>query len=77
MQAASMRPAHCAREVGLPVLEEAEDRGASMRPAHCAREVGVLLHQVLVPAAASMRPAHCAREVERDAPMPSFPDALQ
>ena len=36
---ASMRPAHCAREVGDAEILKMEPPIASMRPAHCAREV--------------------------------------
>ena len=36
---ASMRPAHCAREVHSNAYETATGTQASMRPAHCAREV--------------------------------------
>ena len=36
---ASMRPAHCAREVDAPAMINLLERIASMRPAHCAREV--------------------------------------
>ena len=36
---ASMRPAHCAREVRRILQGRRQAGAASMRPAHCAREV--------------------------------------
>ena len=36
---ASMRPAHCAREVDASIVVATAQTIASMRPAHCAREV--------------------------------------
>ena len=60
---ASMRPAHCAREVDGPALRRGAADAASMRPAHCAREVGADLAGQPDRRQASMRPAHCAREV--------------
>ena len=62
-QTASMRPAHCAREVGPDILPAFLAVGASMRPAHCAREVRLRDLKTAPATTASMRPAHCAREV--------------
>ena len=64
VDAASMRPAHYAREVPPERREQPPvPPEASMRPAHYAREV---LPAAVAPdhdVAASMRPAHYAREV--------------
>ena len=60
---ASMRPAHCAREVASRADLIRVALFASMRPAHCAREVQAPVVRVADVSEASMRPAHCAREV--------------
>ena len=63
-QAASMRPAHYAREVLPSFLVGLTGAIASMRPAHYAREVGPIRAKPRQIRLASMRPAHYAREVQ-------------
>ena len=63
--AASMRPAHYAREVGPRPADGPHAACASMRPAHYAREVSACAGGRRHHHGASMRPAHYAREVER------------
>ena len=61
--AASMRPAHYAREVDAMASYMAKYLTASMRPAHYAREVSLRFVPIWRILLASMRPAHYAREV--------------
>ena len=60
---ASMRPPHCAGEIGHPAHQPREGVGASMRPPHCAGEIPATTRSRRRWRRASMRPPHCAGEI--------------